>query len=43
MKHVSEHFIRSGDFRPKIEEVKYTRITFTLPEHLGSVPINFFT
>lgn len=34
MKHVSEHFIRSDDFRPKIEEVKYTRITFTLPEHL---------
>lgn len=34
MDHVSQRFIRTEDFRPKIEDVDYVRMTFTLPKHL---------
>lgn len=30
MEHVSERFIRTEDFRPKIDDVDYVRMTFTL-------------
>ncbi len=33
MQLVSDPSIRIEDFRPKIEEVNYVRMTFTLPEH----------
>lgn len=36
MERVSKRYIRTEDFRPKIEDVDYVRMTFTLPKHLVS-------